>query len=160
LSRFLFNGNKPFGFDLISFNIQRGRDHALRSYNDYLELGGFKPINTFEELGDVIGPRLAKVYRSPDDIDLFVGGLMETAEHDSLVGPTFQNIIADQFSRLRKGDRYFYENSPSINPGAFNEKQLEEIKKITMARIICDNADGITLQRQSPQAFIQSNLPG
>lgn len=144
---------------MISFNIQRGRDLALRPYNDYLELAGFKRIQDFRELGS-IGEKLARVYKSPDDIDLYVGGLLEVADPDSAVGPTFKNIIADQFSRIRKGDRYFYEHDAHINPGAFTERQLREIKKISMARIICDNSDGINLHQQSPNAFVQGKLPG
>jgi hypothetical protein len=159
LSRFLFNGIKPFGMDLIAINIQRGRDHALRPYNDYLELNGFKRVEKFSEFG-AIAPHLARVYKTPNDIDLYVGGLLEVADPDSAIGPTFKNIIADQFSRLRKGDRYFYEHDSHINPGAFSKKQLSEIKKVSMARLICDNVDGINLHHQSPQAFILSNLNG
>lgn len=158
LSRFLFHSGTPFGLDLVSLNIQRGRDEALRPYSDYLDVNGQKVVERFEEFGS-IGNKLSEVYKSPKDIDLFVGGLMESSDSDSLVGPTFREIIADQFSRLRKGDRYFYEHNPKDNPGAFTEMQLEELKQANMARIICDNADGIALSRQSPAAFIQ-NVPG
>jgi peroxidase len=89
-----------------------------------------------------------------------VGGLLESSEDDAVVGPTFRDIIADQFSRLRRGDRYFYEHAPSINPGHFTEEQLKQIKKITLARVICDNSDHLALITQSPNAFIQSNLIG
>jgi peroxidase len=123
-------------------------------------VSGNKIIQSFHEFGPIIGERLEKAYNSPADIDLFVGGLLEIAEEDAVVGPTFREIIADQFSRLKRGDRYFYENSAHINPGHFNEKQLQEIKKANLARIICDNSDGIALHTQSPRAFIQSNLEG
>lgn len=144
----------------MSLNIQRGRDQALRPYNDYLAVSGNKVIKNFHEFGPIIGERLEKAYQSPNDIDLFVGGLLETAESGAVIGTTFREIIADQFSRLKRGDRYFYENSPQINPGHFSEQQLREIKKANLARIICDNADGIALTTQSPRAFIQSNLHG
>lgn len=63
--------------------------------------------------------RLASVYASPEDIDLWIGGLLEEKLPGSVVGATFAHILADQFSRLRKGDRYFFENGPEVNPGAF-----------------------------------------
>lgn len=146
--------------DLISLNIQRGRDVALRPYNEYLDVSGHKVVASFHEFGEINGQKLSEVYRHPDDIDLFVGGLLESADADGIVGPTFREIIADQFSRLKRGDRYFYENHPEINPGAFNKIQLDEIKKISLARIICDNSDGIALFQQSPHAFMQSHLAG
>lgn len=156
----MFRSGNPFGLDLISLNIQRGRDEALRPYNEYLIVNGRKPIEDFHELGPLIGERLERVYKSPHDIDLFVGGLLESSEDDAVVGPTFRDIIADQFSRLRRGDRYFYEHNPSINPGHFTEAQLQQIKKISLARIICDNSDRLALVTQSPHAFVQSNLVG
>lgn len=101
---------------------------------------------------------MAAVYQSPDDIDLWIGGLIESARGDGLVGPTFGDIIADQFSKFRQGDRYFYEHNPEINPGAFTPDQLTEIKKTSVARLICDNSDGI--QAQSPKAFVRPETPG
>lgn len=53
LSRFMFKGNNPFGLDLAALNIQRGRDHALRPYNDYVELIGNVIIRDFSQLAPV-----------------------------------------------------------------------------------------------------------
>lgn len=55
-----------------------------------------------------------------DDIDLFVGGAMESDVPGSILGQTFQCIVAEQFYRTRVGDRYFYDNSEmphSFTPG-------------------------------------------
>lgn len=103
---------------------------------------------------------MARVYSHPDDIDLWIGGLMELSISDSLVGPTFSEIIADQFSRLRKGDRYFFEHDPSINPGAFTEGQLQQLRLTSLSRIICDNADGFALSSVAPKAFRLPHVQG
>lgn len=53
-------------------------------------------------------------------MDLYVGALLEPPIKGAVVGLTFRDMIADQFSRLKKGDRYFYNLGPAINPGAFS----------------------------------------
>lgn len=105
-----------------------------------------------------LGEKLAGVYAHPDDVDLWIGGLVEVAREEALVGPTFGDIIADQFSKFRQGDRYFYEHSPDVNPGAFTVEQLAEIKKTSLARLICDNSDAI--QTQSPKGFTLPEISG
>ena len=54
---------------------------------------------------------MASLYKTPDEIDLFLAGMAEKVEPSSgILGPTFLHIVADQFARLKEADRYFYEN--------------------------------------------------
>nr|XP_022907999.1 chorion peroxidase [Onthophagus taurus] len=160
LTKYMFKAGNPFGVDLASLNIQRGRDHGLRPYNDYRILVGLEPIKSFIEFGSELGEKLSKVYASPDDIDLWVGGLLEGKVPGSILGLTFRDIIADQFSRLKKGDRYFFENNPKVNPGHFNLDQLRELKQASMSRIICDNSDRVYLTKQALNAFKKPGVIG
>lgn len=131
----------PYGMDLAAINIQRAKDHAVRPYNHYLQLNKRKVKRAFEEFGPVHGPKLAKLYASPDDVDLYVGGILEKPVKGGVVGQTFAEIISDQFVRLKEGDRYFYSNSRKSNPGHFTKPQLQELQKMTMAGIICANVN-------------------
>ncbi|XP_072949762.1 chorion peroxidase [Epargyreus clarus] len=160
LSRYLFHGGNPFGLDLAAINIQRGRDYGVRTYNVYRKLIGLTPFTDFGQFPHSAAARLAAVYNSPEDIDLWVGGLLEEHVEGGIVGTTFAHIIADQFARLKNGDRFFYQHGPDINPGAFTLSQLAEIRKVTFSRIICDNSDGIELISQPPKAFLKADLPG
>ena len=76
------------------------------------------------------------LYRSPDDVDLYVAGNAEKPSGGSMLGPTFKCLISDQFGRLKRGDRFFY-----TNPGQFTSEQLRSIKSQTLSRLLCDNAD-------------------
>ncbi|ALC46682.1 Pxt, partial [Drosophila busckii] len=160
LSRFLFRGDSPFGLDLAAINIQRGRDQGLRSYNDYLELTGAPKLRSFSQFPNEIAEKLSRVYRTPEDIDLWVGGLLENAVEDGIVGITFAEIIGDQFARFKRGDRYFYEYDSKVNPTAFSVEQLQELRKTSMARLICDNADHLALDAVPMSAFVRSDFAG
>ena len=109
----------PFsGFDLASLNIQRGRDHGLRPYNEYRAACNLKRAVNFEDLSremtSTIIERLKQVYTSVDDIDLWTGGLVETPLQGGLVGPTFGCIIGNQFRSLRRCDRFWYVDYPLV----------------------------------------------
>ena len=54
------------------------------------------------------------------------------------LGPTYSKIIANQFARLRKGDRFFYEDDTDENVRLL-PAELREIKKTTLALIFCNN---------------------
>ena len=109
---FLIGGVRAQGFDLPSLNIQRGRDHGLGSYNQVRVGYGLAPKTTFAEMTSNLDfqARLASAYNSPDDVDLWVGGLCEDHINGGQVGETFHTIIKDQFERLRDGDRFWYES--------------------------------------------------
>ncbi|CAH1969751.1 unnamed protein product [Acanthoscelides obtectus] len=134
----------PFsGVDLISLNIQRARDHGVPSYNNYRALCNLKRATSFEDLAREIPPeviaRLKRIYATVDDIDLFPGGMSERPLQGGLIGPTFGCIIAIQFRQLRKCDRFWYENEDPVV--RFTEAQLAEMRKITLAKVLCDNMD-------------------
>ena len=46
------------------------------------------------------------------------------------VGPTAGCIIAEQFTAIRKGDRFWHENK-----GVFKDDQLAEIKRTGLAKV-------------------------
>ena len=51
---------------------------------------------------------LETLYGTVDNIDLWVGGLAEDHVPGASVGETIRTIVADQFERLRDGDRFWY----------------------------------------------------
>ena len=76
----------------------------------------------WDDLQDSIDPQvvseMAQIYHSVDDVDLFIGGVSEKQVGGSLLGPTFLCLIGDQMARLRRGDRFFYEEGGQ--PSSFN----------------------------------------
>ena len=100
------------GIDLIALNTQRGRDHGLPGYTQYRKACEVGDAKSFDDLASNVSPknieRLKSVYQNVEDIDLFIGMAAEEPEN-ALVGNTYRCLIADQFARLKKGDRYFYD---------------------------------------------------
>ncbi|XP_019615365.1 PREDICTED: uncharacterized protein LOC109463095 [Branchiostoma belcheri] len=146
------------GLDLAALNIQRGRDHGLPGYNAWRVRCGLPRANSFDELASEIPDgfsrkRLEKLYSHVDDIDVFVGGLAEESVPGGVVGPTFACLIGLQFQALRKGDRFWFENR-----GQFTAAQLAEIRKTSLARILCDNTDGTT--HMQPDVFMLPTQTG
>lgn len=135
---FLFGPPGSGGLDLASLNIQRGRDHGLPSYNDTREALGLPRVTDFSDISSDtdVQARLASVYADVDDIDLWVGGLAEDplVAEGSQVGETIRRILVLQFSRLRDGDRFWYERSLT----AFEQSV---VGGITLADIIRANTD-------------------
>ena len=54
-------------------------------------------------------PRLQQLYGSIENLDLYIGGLLERKDSDAILGPTFKCLVGDQFRRIRLGDRFWYE---------------------------------------------------
>jgi len=130
------------GIDLIAINLQRGRDHGLPGYVHFRRLCKVGDAKSFKDLASNIKPEkiqlLSQAYKHVEDIDLFMGGVMEDHCQGTNIGCTFACIIADTFDRVRKGDRFFYDNAGQA--GSFTAAQLDQIRQVTMARLICDNS--------------------
>lgn len=141
------NATNRDGLDLVALNCQRGRDHGLPPYNDYRELCGLDRITTFDHPDLSPSSELASVYKHVDDIDLFIGGVAERPLPGGLVGPTFACILGRQFHDVKYGDRFWYENSNT--PEGFTHAQLQEIQKMTLSGILCQNSNLQEIQRNS-----------
>lgn len=134
------------GFDFVAFTIQRGRDHGLPGYVEYRQACNLEPsVGKFEDLTTVMKSGVIKklkgLYKDVRSIDLFTGGLSEKPLHGAMVGPTFACLLSRQFDKLRRGDRFWYEND--LPPASFTRGQLSEIRKASLSRILCDNGDQV-----------------
>nr|UCK81635.1 thyroid peroxidase-like protein [Arenicola marina] len=145
-------GDNGPGPDIAALSIQRGRDHGLPGYNAWREFCGLPKANRFSDLADTISSqtvrdKLEQLYEDVDDIDLYAGAMSETSVSGGIVGPTFACIQAKHFRNLKYGDRFWHERGNRYT--GFSREQLAEIRKITLARVICDNLDNVqTIQKR------------
>lgn len=133
---FLFGPPGAGGFDLASLNIQRGRDHGLPSYNSVRVGYGLARVTEFTDISsdtEVTG-RLAQAYQSVDDMDFWVAGLAEPAVAGGLVGETMRAVLIEQFTALRDGDRFWYQN-------VLSRDDKDRVERTRLADIIRRNTD-------------------
>lgn len=137
---------KPCGLDLVSLNIQRGRDHGLPTYPEWRTHCGFAPINTWADMVGVVDDdslaRMRQIYSDPMDIDVYTGALSEAPQDEAIVGPLLQCLITDQFVRIKKGDSFWYERNRG--PQRFSRAQLKEIYGTSLASVLCRNSDAVS----------------
>lgn len=134
IRNFLFGMPGSGGLDLASLNIQRGRDHGVPGYNDMREAMGLTRITQFGEITSdtELADALFDTYGDVNSIDLWVGGLSEDAVAGSQLGELFQAIIVRQFTALRDGDRFWWENDLSAD-------ERDRVRDTTLAEVIRDN---------------------
>jgi len=139
---FLFGPPGSGGFDLAALNIQRGRDHGLADYNQVREDFGLERVSSFSEITSdpSLQAALETAYGDVDQIDAWVGGLAEDHVEGSSTGELVRTILVDQFTRLRAGDRFWYQNMLS-------GQQLREVEQTTLADVIRRNTDVENLPR-------------
>jgi peroxidase len=103
--------------DLAAIDIERGRDLGLGDYNQVRQALGLPAVTNFADITSdgSLQAILSSLYGGDvNDIDLWVGMLVEDHLADVSSGSTVQAGIADQFERLAIGDRFFYEWDPDI----------------------------------------------
>ena len=137
---FANGGLQDNGQDLIARDIERARDDGIGTYNQVRQAYGLRPVTSFAQITSnvTVQKELQKAYGTVQAIDPFEGGLAEDHVAGSDLGPLFTRIIADQFNRLRAGDRFFYQNE------SWNADELRIFNQgDTLAKVIAANT-GIT----------------
>ena len=137
----LFKDKNGNSFDLPALNIQRGRDHGLPDYNQVRQQFGLAPADSFTDITSDpdLQAALEAAYADIENIDIWLGGLAEDSVADGSVGEVVRAVLVDQFTRLRDGDRFWYENS-------FAGHNLERIQSTTLADIIQRHTTATNLQ--------------
>jgi peroxidase len=132
----------PAGIDLAAINIQRGHDLGLGTLNQTREALGLTPYTSFDQVSSdpETAAALEQAYGTVDAIDLWTGGLAEDHVAGSIIGSTFGKIIGDQFTALRDGDRFYFENQK------FDRQTLNEIKDTTLSDLILRDTDTTAMQ--------------
>uniref|UniRef100_A0A4X2KUQ9 Thyroid peroxidase n=1 Tax=Vombatus ursinus TaxID=29139 RepID=A0A4X2KUQ9_VOMUR len=153
--------------DLASLDLQRGRDHGLPGYNDWREFCGLQRLENQTDLYTAIANRnivekIMELYKHPNNIDVWLGGLAENFLPVARTGPLFACIIGRQMKALREGDWFWWENKH-----VFTEAQRRELEKHSLSRVICDNtgltevpADAFQLGRFLPDFKSCESTPG
>ncbi|XP_063154833.1 myeloperoxidase [Candoia aspera] len=149
----LFQQVARIGLDLPALNMQRGREHGLPGYNAWRRFCGLSEPRNEAELAQVLQNRVlarkfTRLYGTPKNIDLWIGGVAEPLIRNGRVGPLMACILQKQFQNLRDGDRFWWERS-----GVFTRAQQQALNRATLSRIICDN----TFIREVPQFIFRAN---
>ncbi|XP_076461680.1 salivary peroxidase/catechol oxidase-like [Babylonia areolata] len=121
------------GRDVVSVNIQRGREHGLRSYNHWREFCKLPLLPDFSHFQN-LGEKFQAVYSHVDDVDLFPAALAE--ERVGEVGETLTCLLSRQFEDLRFCDRFWWETKDPLI-GFASDKLREEIDKTKLSHVIC-----------------------
>ena len=148
------HGNGGGGFDLPALNMQRGRDHGLPRFNQVRLDYGLPAYTSFSQLttDTSMQAKLASAYNTVDDIDAWVGLLVETHQSNAAVGPTLIAILKDQFERLRDGDRFWYE-------AYLDPVSLSGVKHTMLSDIIRRNTTITTEIQNNVLAFVPPTPP-
>ncbi|XP_058457785.1 myeloperoxidase-like [Malaya genurostris] len=138
--------DRPCGLDLVSLNIQRGRDHGLPSYPHWRKHCRLPPVDSWANMADTADPdslkQMRKIYDQPDNVDVYSGALSEPPVKGGVVGPLLTCLLGDQFVRLKQGDSFWYERKKGLQ--RFTRDQLRQIYNTRLSSIICRSSDAIT----------------
>ena len=136
LRNFLFGPPGAGGLDLASINMMRGRDRGIPDYNTVREQFGFAKKQSFATISEdpFLNQRLYEAYQDIDDIDLWTGVLAEDHLEGSIFGELGMYIMKEQFTALRDGDRFYFENDNGLTAD-----EIQVIKSTRLADIVKRN---------------------
>ena len=135
----LFGQPGQGGMDLVSLNIQRGRDVELGTYNDLRASLGFAEATSFADITSdpALQAKLSEAYGGDvSKVDQWVGLLAEDDAAGSQLGVTATTVIRNQFQALRDGDRTYWENN-----GALSAYERQFVENSSLSNIITSNTN-------------------
>ncbi|KAJ8731718.1 hypothetical protein PYW08_014448 [Mythimna loreyi] len=138
--------------DVPTSDLHKNRLFGLRPYVDYLHhCFGYK-IRCWNDLVKVMDKDkiiiMQEVYEDVRDIDLLAGIWTERLHKGSHIPPTLTCLLMDSIIKSMKGDRHWFERCN--RPHAFTHGQLLEIRKASLAFLLCAVGDGVTeIQRHA-----------
>ena len=140
---FLFGNLGEGGLDLAALNIQRGRDHGLRNYNEIRASFGLPMITQFHQINSQtsVYKALEEAYGQIRYVDAWVGMLAEEARPGKKIGETLHELLKSQFEKIRDGDRFWFERDENIPTHLKNI-----IKETTLADVINRNTYDLGLE--------------
>ncbi|EGT51247.1 hypothetical protein CAEBREN_24129 [Caenorhabditis brenneri] len=147
--------------DVVASSIMRGRDNGIPPYNELRRTFGLPP-KTWETINeDFYKKHTDKVQRLKSlyggnilYLDAYIGGMLEGGENGP--GELFKEIIKDQFTRIRDGDRFWFENK--LN-GIFTDEEIQMIHGITLRDIIKATTDIDETMLQKDVFFFKEGDP-
>jgi peroxidase len=140
---FANGGLQDNGQDLMARDVERARDDGIGTYNQVRVAYGLPAVTSFAQITKNVQVQhdLQQAYGTVDNIDPFEGGLAEDHAPGSDMGPLFTRILANQFTRLRDGDRFFYGNE------TFNKDELNILQHgNTLTKVMENNTHLTNLQ--------------
>jgi len=143
LRNFLFGPPGSGGLDLVSININRGRERGLKDFNTLRSEMGLAAHDEWSDItaNSELQASLESIYGDINTVDPWVGMLSEDIMPDAAVGELVYMVLQEQFTRLRDGDRYYYEHDP-----AFSADEINELKSTLLSDIIKRNTDIVNIQ--------------
>ncbi|KAJ3028691.1 UNVERIFIED_CONTAM: hypothetical protein HDU68_001111 [Siphonaria sp. JEL0065] len=121
-------------FDLAAIGIQRGRELGIPSYANirgYFNLT--RPYYWSDITSDLgVQQTLSQLYDSVEELDAYVGAFAEDKiDPHSIVSPIQRLSIRNQFTRIRDGDRFWYEN-----PGVLSQYEMMELSTFSLGAMV------------------------
>lgn len=141
IRNFLFGPPGAGGIDLLSINIARGRERGLPDYNTIRADLSLTPYASFSSLTSNTDLRnhLSTVYGNDiNNVDPWIGFMSEDHLPNTIIGEGLETVLNMQFSALRDGDRYYYENDPAFSPAEISALKSTKLSEIIMRNTAID----------------------
>ncbi len=153
---FLFGLPGAGGLDLAAININRGRERGISDYNTIRTSLGLPRLKSFDELAENSedAELMEMIYGDIDNVDAWVGMLIEPHVEGALFGNLVTTLMERQFQALREGDRFYFENMD------FSAEEIEDIFSISLRDILMRNTSISIMQEEVFKAIPHDKIEG